>query len=231
VFAGECSSAYSPFFDWPSDRSLVQTTSFFALDPTEPRSGSFEAPQSERHVITLVHYNNALPNNADAGKCGQKVMGETFVKLAAHYTMSLLEPHLAALFPRIQFGVKRPGGSETAAQLTRAYLAQSALLHADTIALKTDFVNAFNSANRSQAWKALLADKRTEPIWRIRQICDGGSIRWLHEEREYECSKWVALSHSFARGQLSDESVVVVNFMNACALILFRRPSYNVLKS
>jgi hypothetical protein len=94
-------------------------------------------------------------------------MGEVFVKLAAHYGMLLIEEQLPALFPRIQFGVKHAGGSESAAHLTRALLLQSAALDATTIALKTDFENAFNRADRSQMWVRLLQDKRTEPIWRM----------------------------------------------------------------
>lgn len=46
-------------------------------------------------------------------------MGEVMVKLAAHYLMTLIEEKLPSLFPRIQYGVKRAGGSESAAQLIR----------------------------------------------------------------------------------------------------------------
>ena len=94
-------------------------------------------------------------------------MGETFVKLAAHYSMSLIEEQLPKLFPRIQFGVKRAGGSEAAAQLTRALFTQSSRLHRTTIALKTDFINAFNAASRAQIWKVLLRHPETERIWRM----------------------------------------------------------------
>lgn len=94
-------------------------------------------------------------------------MGEVMVKLAAHYSMSLIEERLGELFPRIQFGVKHAGGSECASHLIRATLTHSATVHADTIALTTDFMNAFNSANRAQMWSTLLGDPRTEPIWRM----------------------------------------------------------------
>ena len=47
-------------------------------------------------------------------------VGEVFVKLASHYLMSLIEDAMPRFSPSIQFGVKQPGGSETAAQLTRA---------------------------------------------------------------------------------------------------------------
>jgi hypothetical protein len=94
-------------------------------------------------------------------------MGETFVKLAEHYCMSLIEELLPNLFPRIQYGVARPGGSETAAHLTRATLEQLRRTHSDTIALKTDFRNAFNTASRQRVWQRLLACPETAPIWRM----------------------------------------------------------------
>jgi hypothetical protein len=126
-------------------------------------NGIFAGATRERLLASLLE-----PVSKGKGRGIRPIaMGECFVKLAAHYSMSLIEADMPSLFPRIQFGVKRPGGSETAAQLTRAYLAQSSVLHPDTIALKTDFVNAFNSANRQQAWAALQKDARTEPIWRM----------------------------------------------------------------
>src|SRR5690606_16095704 len=94
-------------------------------------------------------------------------IGEVFVKLAAHYTMTLIQDKLPSLFPRIQFGVSRPGGSEAAAQLTRAVLTESSTRHPTTIALATDFRNAFNSSNRARTWRAMLDRPDTEPVWRM----------------------------------------------------------------
>ena len=94
-------------------------------------------------------------------------IGEVFVKLAAHYSMAMIEDQLPSLFPRIQYGVKRPGGSETAAQLTRALFEQSRREDPTTVALKTDFMNAFNATSRAQAWRTLLAHSSTEPMWRM----------------------------------------------------------------
>ena len=91
-------------------------------------------------------------------------VAEVFVRCAAHYMMSLIEEAMPTFFPRIQFGVKHPGGSETAAQLTRAELAYAATKHSDVIALKTDFKNAFNAISRAKVWEALLAQPRAEPI-------------------------------------------------------------------
>ena len=108
-----------------------------------------------------------LPNGRIRRNIRPIAMGEVFFKLAAHYSMSLIEEHMPQLFPRIQFGVKRAGGSESAAQLTRALLTQSACQHPSTIALKTDFQNAFNSASRAHIWRTLLAHRDTQPIWRM----------------------------------------------------------------
>lgn len=94
-------------------------------------------------------------------------MGELFVKLAAHYSMHLIEAEMPRLFPRIQFGVKRAGGSEAAAHLTRALTAQSILHHFDTIGLATDFANAFNTSSRAKIWETILQHPTTEPMWRM----------------------------------------------------------------
>ena len=94
-------------------------------------------------------------------------MGEVFVKLAAHYCMSLIEDQLPSLFPRIQYGVKRSGGSESAAQLTRAQLNHVSSKYADAIALKTDFKNAFNACSRKAIWDTLLTKPNTQHIWKM----------------------------------------------------------------
>jgi hypothetical protein len=91
-------------------------------------------------------------------------VAEVFVRCAAHYMMSLIEDDMPEFFPRIQFGVKFPGGSETAAQLTRAELAYAATKHADVIALKIDFKNAFNAMMRARVWAALCDHPRASPI-------------------------------------------------------------------
>ena len=94
-------------------------------------------------------------------------IGETLVKLAAHYSMSLIDESLPKLFPRIQYGVKRPGGSEAAAQLTRALVAESHRQHINTVALKTDFANAFNATSRAEAWRVLQRHPETQAMWRM----------------------------------------------------------------
>lgn len=94
-------------------------------------------------------------------------MGEVMYKLAAHYCMAQVEVHLPKLFPRIQFGVKRAGGSEAAAQLVRATLEEARVRDSTSIALATDFKNAFNLMSRVSAWEKLLSTPETEAIWRM----------------------------------------------------------------
>jgi hypothetical protein len=89
-------------------------------------------------------------------------VGEVLTKLAAHYSMSLIEDQLPKLFPSIQYGVKRPGGSESAAQLIRAALDESSRLDPRSVAIQLDFTNAFNACSRAQAWEKLLRTPETE---------------------------------------------------------------------
>src|SRR5690348_4997322 len=49
-------------------------------------------------------------------------IAEVFAKAAAHPAIAGVEEDIPALFLRIQYGVKRVGGSETAAHLIRSLL-------------------------------------------------------------------------------------------------------------
>lgn len=126
-------------------------------------NGIFGGATQQRLLASLL-----MPITKNGGSGIRPIaMGEVFVKLAAHYSMSLIEKELPSLFPRIQFGVKRAGGSESAAQLTRALTVHSCSIHPDTIVLKTDIQNAFNSVSRAHVWKTLLSHPNTEPLWRM----------------------------------------------------------------
>lgn len=106
-------------------------------------------------------------NSHDSSKGVRPVaVGEVFVKAAAHCMMALIEDDLPSFFPAIQYGVKRSGGSESAAHLIRNILSQTKKDHATQaiIALKTDFMNAFNCANRKLVWEALLRHPKAAPI-------------------------------------------------------------------
>jgi len=91
-------------------------------------------------------------------------VAEVLVRCAAFYMMDLIAGDMPSFFPKIQFGVKMPGGSEAAAQLTRAELAYAATKRANVIALKIDFKNAFNAITRARVWAALLAHPKATPI-------------------------------------------------------------------
>lgn len=125
-------------------------------------NGVFTGHMRSRLVASLL-----MPLEKRDGGVRPIACGEVFTKLAAHYTMSLIESRLPSLFPRIQFGVKKPGGSESAAQLTRAMIDQCRSRYVDTIGLKTDFTNAFNNADRAQMFERLLACDATDPILRM----------------------------------------------------------------
>ena len=130
-------------------------------------NGVFTGGMQQRLLACVLQPIDKPGSRAGARAIRPIAMGETFVKLAEHYCMSLIEKELPNLFPRIQYGVARPGGSETAAHLTRATLAQLRRRFPNAIALKTDFRNAFNTANRQRVWRRLLACPETAPIWRM----------------------------------------------------------------
>jgi len=146
-----------------ADSDNSDAKSGFCLLIRDICNGVFGGSTQQRLLASVL-----MPIGKKDGRSVRPIaMGETLVKLAAHYMMSLIEEQLPTLFPRIQFGVKRAGGSEAAAQLTRALFAQSKRLHGSTIALKTDFANAFNAASRDRIWQTLLRHPQTEPLWRM----------------------------------------------------------------
>jgi hypothetical protein len=84
-------------------------------------------------------------------------IAEVFTKAAAHCAVALVEEDIPKLFPSIQYGVKRVGGSETAAHLIRNLLRDYGAKHrASTCAIILDFANAFNSISRAKVWQTLL---------------------------------------------------------------------------
>ena len=84
-------------------------------------------------------------------------IAEVFTKAAAHCAVALVEESVPSLFPSIQYGVKRIGGSETAAHLIRNLLRDHGDQHrSSTCAIILDFANAFNSISRAKVWQTLL---------------------------------------------------------------------------
>jgi hypothetical protein len=84
-------------------------------------------------------------------------IAEVFTKAAALCAVALVEEDIPSLFPSIQYGVKRVGGSETAAHLIRNLLRDHGVQHrSSTCAIILDFANAFNSISRAKVWQTLL---------------------------------------------------------------------------
>jgi hypothetical protein len=127
-------------------------------------NGRFSGPLRDRLLACTL---TPLWKNGVGSGIRPIAMSEALYKLAAHYCMSPVEAHFPALFPRIQFGVKRAGGAEAAAQLIRVTLEEARKRDPSAIALATDFKNAFNLMSRASAWEKLLATPETEPIWRM----------------------------------------------------------------
>lgn len=128
-------------------------------------------------------------------------MGEVLYKLAAHYNMSLVEESLPSLFPRIQFGVKRSGRAECAAQLTRLTLAQCAKEHPlDTIALKSDFRNA--STARAACAHGRRCWRRPRP-----RRCGACSIGRMPHRPSYCCTRAVCSVLSCSRARACSRAI------------------------
>ena len=83
---------------------------------------------------------------------------ETFTKCAAHCAVLLIEDRIHLLFPTIQYGVKRSGGSETATHLIRNLLRRCSRNSPHLAAvLNMDFENAFNTVSRKRVWETLVS--------------------------------------------------------------------------
>ena len=91
-------------------------------------------------------------------------MGECLVKLAAHYALHLVRPQLSSLLSPIQLGLS-PGSTEHALLLTQSALELSP--SPDTVVLKVDFSNAFNTLSRHSILTQLFARSSLKPLWRL----------------------------------------------------------------
>ena len=146
---------------WDHEKSSNQVRKGMELFIRDICNGYFTGVVKDRLLASRL-----IPLSKQDKKNGIRpiAIGEVFTKCASHCMMALIEDKMKIFFPCIQYGVKHPGGSETAAQLVRALLNQSSQVHKDSIVLKTDFKNAFNSISRSLVWKSLLKHKDAAPI-------------------------------------------------------------------
>lgn len=98
-----------------------------------------------------------IPLEKNDGGVRPIAIGELFAKAAAHCAVALVKEDTHRLFPRIQYGVQRTGGSETASHLIRNLLRDYLAKHPGQVcAIKLDFRNAFNTLSRKLAWETLL---------------------------------------------------------------------------
>ena len=90
-------------------------------------------------------------------------MGEAFYKLAGHYGLYLVNSKLVPLLEPIQLA-HSPGGPERAVHLLQSRLE---LGSPNSILLKVDFTNAFNTLHRSVILRELFARKELGSLWRL----------------------------------------------------------------
>ena len=112
----------------------------------------------------LITASRLLPLGKDGGGVRPIAVKETFYKLATIYPMSLVKPILPDIFEPIQLGVGARGGSERAVHLVQTALET---MGDETVLLKTDIRNAFNSRRRDQMLEILFEHPELAPIWRM----------------------------------------------------------------
>lgn len=148
------------------DSDHTQASEGLAMLIKDICNGVFTGTTQQRLLSSIL-----IPIRKPNKKVRPIAMGEVFVKLAAHYVINMIKDEIPSLFPRIQFGTGKAGGSESAAQLTRYTIAEASKKHEDVIAIKTDYTNAFNAASRVRIWNTLLAHHQTAKIWRLFHWC------------------------------------------------------------
>jgi hypothetical protein len=90
-------------------------------------------------------------------------MGNAILKVASACALDRVSEHHSKIFPSIQMGIGVKGGSEVA-----VHTIQSALESTDdSVVLKLDITNAFNSRDRTAIAKALYARPETQPLWHL----------------------------------------------------------------
>ncbi len=109
---------------------------------------------------------------------------ESLYKLAALVCLDAIKPIIPSLFPSIQLGCGISGGIEIALHRTQLALETGG---GDTVVLRTDFKNAFNSRRRHLIAHYLYKQSSTSPIWRFFSLAYGqphGSHMGIYERGE-----------------------------------------------
>ena len=115
-----------------------------------------------RHLLTS---SSLIPLSKPSGGYRPIAMGEVVFKLAASYIISSLFPVISEFFlsSGVQFGVGVRGAHQSAILATQAALE----LIPNSILLKADIHNAFNSISRSALLSTLFAHKQFGALWRL----------------------------------------------------------------
>ena len=119
----------------------------------------------------------ALPKpSGGAGAVRPIGMGETIAKLGCRIALEPLVQRSARaksvldrVFGDVQFGVAKPGGSETALGLLQLLL----LRDQSHVVLSLDFQNAFNARSRQQIATSLYERLELQPLWRVFNLLYG----------------------------------------------------------
>ena len=123
-------------------------------------NGAFSAATRERLLTCRL-----IPLSKKDRGVRPIAVAEVITKAAAMCALKLVDEEIPGLFPCIQYAVKRPGGAETAAHLTRNLLREHTARRPETtVALVVDFRNAFNCVTRKAMWEALQRHPRLAPV-------------------------------------------------------------------
>ena len=106
-----------------------------------------------------------LPLSKPSGGLRPIAMGETIVKLASSYMLSTSFPLISEFFYKtgIQFGIGIQGGQQSAILALQAALE----LIPESILLKVDISNAFNSISRKHILEYCFNLPQFNPLWRL----------------------------------------------------------------
>ena len=139
-------------------------------------------------------------------------MGETIYKLAGQYALHLIRPEIASFLEPVQMALS-PGGPEKA-----AHVIQAAIETADpeSVVVKTDFKNAFNSIFRRIILDELLKVPMMAPVWRF--------VHWAYKSP----SRLLLMKQGRVFDQiLSAEGVKQGDVLGAVLFAIAVRPLYN----
>lgn len=164
-------------------KATAEASTGFALFIQDILNGVFAGEIMQRLLASVL-----IPLSKPNAGVRPIAIAEVFVRTASHYAMDTISQHMPTLFPKIQYGVQKPGGSETAAQLIRYEIEYKASKDIDVVAISTDFKNAFNQISRQKVWDALQSHPQLAPIlkpfyWQYNQpspllIYDRGQLRY-----------------------------------------------------